>query len=231
MNARQSILEKLKKAQHSSSTDSIFRDASLNDSMSESVSRPDFSVMERQNLEQEQRVRQFIQQIESVNGEVHCCKNNTWLATLNRLVQEKSIKTMLWPLSPELKALSENIDANTIFYDRPIEEWQEVLFDRVDAALTTSLGGISETGSLVLWPTPNEPRLMSLVPPIHFVLLNKGNIELSFWHFMKQHGWKETMPTNALLISGPSKTADIEQTLAYGVHGPKELIVLLTENE
>jgi L-lactate dehydrogenase complex protein LldG len=35
------------------------------------------------------------------------------------------------------------------------------------------------------------------------------------------------MPSNALLISGPSKSADIEQTLAYGVHGPKELVVIL----
>ncbi len=35
------------------------------------------------------------------------------------------------------------------------------------------------------------------------------------------------MPTNALLISGPSKSADIEQTLAYGVHGPAQLLVLL----
>ncbi|MCW8891142.1 MAG: lactate utilization protein, partial [Sedimenticola sp.] len=41
--------------------------------------------------------------------------------------------------------------------------------------------------------------------------------------------WQEGMPTNALLISGPSKSADIEQTLAYGVHGPVELIVLLIQ--
>ncbi|MCG8096502.1 MAG: LUD domain-containing protein, partial [Candidatus Thiodiazotropha endolucinida] len=37
------------------------------------------------------------------------------------------------------------------------------------------------------------------------------------------------LPTNVLLISGPSKTADIEQTLAYGIHGPKQLITLLLE--
>jgi L-lactate dehydrogenase complex protein LldG len=35
------------------------------------------------------------------------------------------------------------------------------------------------------------------------------------------------MPTNALLVCGPSKTADIQQTLAYGAHGPRELVVLL----
>ena len=47
---------------------------------------------------------------------------------------------------------------------------------------------------------------------------------------MIKQRWAEAMPTNALLISGPSKSADIEQTLAYGVHGPKELIVLVRQN-
>jgi L-lactate dehydrogenase complex protein LldG len=45
---------------------------------------------------------------------------------------------------------------------------------------------------------------------------------------MQTQGWVQNgMPTNTLLISGPSKSADIEQTLAYGVHGPKELVVIL----
>ena len=46
---------------------------------------------------------------------------------------------------------------------------------------------------------------------------------------MTTENWISEMPSNALLISGPSKTADIEQTLVYGVHGCKELVVLLIQ--
>jgi L-lactate dehydrogenase complex protein LldG len=41
--------------------------------------------------------------------------------------------------------------------------------------------------------------------------------------------YNKQMPSNLIFISGPSKTADIQQTLAYGAHGPRELIVILTE--
>ena len=40
----------------------------------------------------------------------------------------------------------------------------------------------------------------------------------------------EDLPTNLLLVSGPSKTADIQQTLAYGAHGPKELVIVLVND-
>ena len=49
----------------------------------------------------------------------------------------------------------------------------------------------------------------------------------SFEELMMAEDWGRDLPSNVVLISGPSKTADIEQTLAYGVHGPTELIVML----
>jgi L-lactate dehydrogenase complex protein LldG len=97
----------------------------------------------------------------------------------------------------------------------------------VDAAVTTTLGGIAETGTLILWPDQNEPRMMSLVPPIHIAILEAGKLFNTFAEAVATMQWASSMPTNALLISGPSKSADIEQTLAYGVHGPKELVILL----
>jgi L-lactate dehydrogenase complex protein LldG len=69
---------------------------------------------------------------------------------------------------------------------------------------------------------------MSLVPPLHFVLVEAARIHATLDEAMRVQRWAERMPTNALLISGPSKSADIEQTIAYGVHGPKALVVIVT---
>ena len=112
-------------------------------------------------------------------------------------------------------------------YDRPVEEMKTALFTDIDAGFTSARGGIAETGTLVLWPSPAEPRLLSLVPPMHVALLRAATIRETFGETLKVENWAAGMPANALLISGPSKTADIEQTLAYGVHGPKRLVVVL----
>nr|WP_306288151.1 LUD domain-containing protein [Pseudoalteromonas sp. WY3] len=49
----------------------------------------------------------------------------------------------------------------------------------------------------------------------------------TFSELLEKEQWHNKLPTNVVFISGPSKTADIQQTLAYGAHGPKELIVLI----
>jgi L-lactate dehydrogenase complex protein LldG len=114
-----------------------------------------------------------------------------------------------------------------VHYEQPIEAWRDRMFDGIDAALTSARSAVAEIGSIILWPTPSEPRLMSLVPHIHFVLLEASSIHSDLHSAITAEGWNSRLPTNALLIGGPSKTADIQQTLAYGAHGPKELIVLL----
>ena len=89
----------------------------------------------------------------------------------------------------------------------------------------------STINTLILWSSESEPRLMSLVPPIHIAVLQADKIYNTFLEVIQKENWADGMPTNAFLISGPSKTADIELTLAFGVHGPKELIVLVVENK
>ncbi|WP_238475014.1 LutC/YkgG family protein [Azospirillum cavernae] len=129
---------------------------------------------------------------------------------------------------PSPETGEENTASLTLIpYDRPIEDFKQQMFEGIDAGLTGTLGAIADTGSLILWPSADEPRLLSLVPHIHVALLRADALYDSFWQAMRDQRWADAMPTNALLISGPSKTADIEQTLAYGVHGPKRLVVVI----
>ena len=64
-------------------------------------------------------------------------------------------------------------------------------------------------------------------PSIRIALLEADKIYNTFGEAMQAQKWPEKMPTKAVLISGPSKTAVIELILAFGVHGPKELIALI----
>ena len=115
-------------------------------------------------------------------------------------------------------------------FDREIEHLKETVFS-VDAGITATYGAIAEIGALILWSSVAEPRQISLVPPIHVSVLKADNIYNTLLEVMQKENWAGGMPTNAFLISGPSKTADIELTLAFGVHGPKELIVLIVDGE
>lgn len=184
----------------------------------------------------EQRVPRLRQLMEAVHTETHLTTLADWPALLERLLTEKQLGSLLIaPSTPWGAQLAEHFagrsDAPTLkAYDRPIEKWKAELFNDTPASLTGTLGAIAATGSLILWPTREEPRLMSLVPPVHFALLKASEVYDNFYEVQRQQQWAGGMPTNALLVSGPSKTADIEQVLAYGAHGPKDLIVLILED-
>jgi L-lactate dehydrogenase complex protein LldG len=172
--------------------------------------------------------------LEAAHAEVHDSTGRDWPELLLRIAAAKGLRTLL---IGDGTAHGDLIEARhpdglrLLRYAGPVESFRETLFDGVDAGLTLAKSAIAETGSLILWPDSREPRLMSLVPPVHFVLLDPATIHADFHAAMTAENWRDGLPTNALLISGPSKTADIQQTLAYGAHGPRELIVLLLHAE
>ncbi|WP_421191495.1 LutC/YkgG family protein [Aeromonas enteropelogenes] len=108
--------------------------------------------------------------------------------------------------------------------------WKDDLFDACQAGITHCAGAIADTGTLVLLPDSGEPRTLSLVPPCHIALLAASTIADNLAGLVAAGRWQQAMPTNLLLVSGPSKTADIQQTLAYGAHGPSRLLVVLVED-
>ena len=200
-----------------------------------SAPAPAASELPFEKLGRNEKIGKLKALMEAVRTEVHVIEARDWLEPLKGILNKREIKTLLyapqtaigdalqkkWPGENENAGLPE-----LVAYDGHIENFKDQLF-RMDAAITSTLGGIAESGAVILWPDEKEPRLMSLVPPIHIAVLEADKIFNTFGEAMEAQKWSQKMPTNAVLISGPSKTADIELILAFGVHGPKELIVLI----
>ena len=100
------------------------------------------------------------------------------------------------------------------------------------SVLTLAYAGVIETGSLVLLSSPGTPAENNFLPENAIICVYENRLvpDLeSLWQLMDTE--RVAMPRAVNIISGPSKTADIEQTLVYGAHGPKQLHVILLRGE
>jgi L-lactate dehydrogenase complex protein LldG len=179
-----------------------------------------------------QRVETFVERMQAVRGEVVRLSADAWVDWLIDELPRRGLRRALVGRGPIAGRFTDGGAAQVfelVPYDRPADDWKDGLFGAVDFALTGARAGLAESGSLVLWPDADEPRLMSLVPPVHVAVLAASSLHDNFADLLAREDWAAGMPANALLISGPSKTADIEQTLAFGIHGPKQLITLLLD--
>jgi L-lactate dehydrogenase complex protein LldG len=94
---------------------------------------------------------------------------------------------------------------------------------RADVGVSGAEAALAETGTVVGQSGAGRSRLATLLPPVHVVLLPEERLVSDIFAWAARG---EGLPASVTLISGPSKTADIEQTLAVGVHGPRRLIVI-----
>ncbi len=190
----------------------------------------DFTVLEEKKYSKRDMIAKYKTVTRAVNTEVHELERGDWVGDVEKLLSEKGIRHLMYgpncDLGKKLEASWQTTGAKLMPYNTAMEDCKDFLFE-MDAAITSTLGAVAETGSLILWPTREEPRLLSLTPPVHVAIVSADQFYSTFYEAIETNQWAANMPTNALLISGPSKTADIEQELCYGVHGPKELIVFI----
>ena len=95
------------------------------------------------------------------------------------------------------------------------------------AGVTGARHAVAATGTLVLDSGDEHSRLISLVPPVHVCLVRPSSILTDLETLCARAAARGEVPAALTLVTGPSRTADIEQTLTVGVHGPGELHVLL----
>lgn len=101
---------------------------------------------------------------------------------------------------------------------------------RAGAGITSADLAVAEIGTLVLTSGPRRPRSLSLLPPLHVAVVTTDQLVAdtpALFRELRQMAAGGEMPGSVNLITGPSRTGDIEHTLVRRVHGPGELLVIL----
>lgn len=97
-------------------------------------------------------------------------------------------------------------------------------------AVSHALAGIAETGTLVLTSGQDNPTTLNFLPDTHIVVLRGANIAGDYeavWSKLRRTHGKGVMPRTVNYVTGPSRSADIEQKLQLGAHGPRRLHILI----
>ena len=100
-------------------------------------------------------------------------------------------------------------------------------------SLTRALAGVAETGTLVLASGPEAPTSLNFLPDTHIVVLEASQMVGAYedaWDRLRVIYGRGVLPRTVNLITGPSRSADIEQTIQLGAHGPRRLHIVLVED-
>jgi L-lactate dehydrogenase complex protein LldG len=180
-----------------------------------------------------ERIARFQHMLEAAHAEVICASASSWAADLAQRLAAAGVRSLLLdPACAEGEALAAALPAavQARDYAQPIEQWKAELFETIDAGFTVARSGLAATGTLVVAPDANAPRTVSLVPPLHVALVHARTLHADLHAAVAAERWSAGMPTNLVMISGPSRTSDIQQTTAYGAHGPRALwVVVVTD--
>jgi len=103
-------------------------------------------------------------------------------------------------------------------------------------SLSMAYAGIGETGSLMMVSGPDGPTTLNFLPESHLVILNKSDLVGAYeeaWNLLRlrQKASGGDLPRTVNLITGPSRTGDIEQTILLGAHGPHRLHIMLIDDD
>ncbi len=105
-----------------------------------------------------------------------------------------------------------------------VDEGRAVDSDK--ASLTRAFAGVAETGTIIQLSGPESPTTLNFLPEVHIVVLEAENLFASYeevWTKLRAR----PMPRTVNMISGPSRTGDIEQTIVRPAHGPKNMHVII----
>ena len=184
-------------------------------------------------------VERFTAELTAIAGRVHrAATAREAIATVIGLCREHGASRVLsW--APEwvgVPGLDDGLAANGIAVDRGwIPDGGDrsdrlAALDPIRVGITGAFAGIAESGTIAVVSGAGRSRLASLLTPVHIAVLRADCMYASLTAFLAAHVDIAEQGSNLVLITGPSRTADIEMTLTRGVHGPGEIHVVVLEN-
>ena len=187
------------------------------------MSNEDYEQARRLGKEDEDLIERFIEAATEAGMEIYRCDSVASLAgKLGEIVKELELKTVMVGTGALLKRLGirtslERLGGVEIL---PVESERDKLVSdsfEVDCSITAARGGLAETGSVVLEAAADEPLVLSVAPAVHISVLESKDVAADLIDLFQAERFGQGIVT---LVTGPSKTADIEMTLVKGVHGP-----------
>lgn len=184
-------------------------------------------------------VARFAEELTAAGGQAHLVPDRAAArAVVLQLLQERSVRRVLLGrgsfldtvgLDGALRAGGFEVEA----VDALPADGTRGAFFAADAGVSGVDYLIAETGSLALLSRPDQPRSLSLLPPVHIAVAGREQILPDLFDLFATPlaASADSLPSSVSLITGPSKTGDIELRLVTGVHGPGEVHVVLVTQE
>jgi L-lactate dehydrogenase complex protein LldG len=224
MNARDAVLARIRNSLGVSGADPARR-AAVADRLEKTPRGPDTPESK---LDRAARIRLFMEKAEAVKASVarvstpaqvpaavaEYLRRNNLPATI-RHGEDSRLKALPWRTTPQLSVATGRAEPEDA------------------SGLSHADAGIAESGSVVLASGPDNPTTLNFLPENHVVVLAAGDLvgdyESGFERVRARHPGP-LLPRAVNFITGPSRSADIEQTVQFGAHGPRRLHIILVES-
>ncbi|TCS83143.1 LutC/YkgG family protein [Tepidibacillus fermentans] len=191
-----------------------------------------------QGMDQEGLIQQFIKNLEAIAGKVRRISLADVANEIINIIDEiQAKKVIIWD-DPRLEqygieeALKDKIEYMKWETTKGFETLTQYA-EKSQMGITVTELGLSETGTIVLYNEGGKGRSVSLLPEVHVAILPSEKIVTRLTQALQMikrtFDEKGRLPSLINFISGPSRTSDIEMVLTTGVHGPKELYVLIVD--
>jgi L-lactate dehydrogenase complex protein LldG len=160
--------------------------------------------------------------IEATALNIECFVEPTAAAVKERVSRLTHTHAVLTWDTPHIPYESASVVENALTGASPLRQQATA-----EIGLTGCDFAIAETGSLVMFSAPGCSRTVSLLPPVHVAVVRREQLIFSMDEMFSLATTRHRNAASCTIITGPSRTADIELTLTLGIHGPGRVIVII----